>query len=327
MSKSKYIKTSLSPVNAAGFRDASADELRVLLAILEDGTLTPDELSGVTGASVPRCRAALALWEAEGIITSTPCDENGESKAYINVIDDYSSYTKSDLPDITASETARTIRDENLSSLIEECAALLGKATLATQDVKHLTSLYSELALSPEYILSLAAYLKDKNKLSGYNLRREAEKLVAKDITTLEKLDGYIKERDSEIEGEWEIRRMLGIFNRSVSDTERKFFKRWMDEFSFSVEIVRLAYDMTVTATGGNVSLAYMDKIITGWHEADCKTVSDCSAHSASTKPEREEKHTRRRPKSDEPKPRYGDFDTNEAFKAALARSFTDDND
>ena len=326
MSKTKYTKAS-SPLSSASFREASADELRILIAVLENGALTKDELSKLTGASAPRCTAALALWEAEGVITPTPCDENGEGGAYINVIDDYSSYTKSDLPEPTSGEIAKTIRDENLSSLIEECAILLGKATLATQDVKHLTSLYSELALSPEYILSLAAYLKDKNKLSGYNLRREAEKLVAKDITTLEKLDGYIKERDSEIEGEWEIRRMLGIFNRSVSDTERKFFKRWVDEFMFSVEIIRLAYDMTVTATGGNVSLAYMDKILTGWHEADCKTVSDCTAHSASTKPEREEKRTRRRPKSEEPKPRYGDFDTNEAFKAALARSFTDDND
>ena len=203
----------------------------------------------------------------------------------------------------------------------------MGKAALPTTDVKHITHLYSALALSPEYIISLAAYLSGKGKLTGYMLRHEAEKLTERDVSTLEELERYIKDRDEEIAAEWEIRRAIGIYNRNLTATERKYFKKWTEEFGYSTAIIRHALDLTVSGTGGNISLPYMDKIISSWHEAGCKTVLECTQHSESTKPAPETKKARRASKTEAPKPRYGDFDTDEAFKAALARSFSDDND
>ena len=74
-----------------------------------------------------------------------------------------------------------------------------------------------------------------------------------------------------------------------------------------------------------------MDKVLTAWHEAGCKTVSDCRQRieEEKAKKQAEAKATvsKKRPKATAETPRYGNFDINEAFNNAVARSFTDDND
>ena len=325
MAELTYRITDKKPTDSPSFKEASVQELRALIALMESGSLTLSEICERAMISESRCRSAVALWEAEGLLTTHPCNESGENTTYINIIDDPSSYAKRDTNEISAIETAELIRDENLAMLIEECTVLMGKATLATRDVKFITELYCDLSLSPEYLIALAAYLKDKGKLTGANLKYEAQRLVEKDINTVEELDRYIKNAEKSNGEEWEIRRIIGIYNRNLTDTERETFRRWTEEYCYSTEIISLAFDKTVAGTGGNVSLPYMDKILSGWHEAGCKTVSDCKAHSEATKPEKGEKR-KRVSKSEAPKPRYGDFDTDEALRAALARSFTDDN-
>ena len=57
---------------------------------------------------------------------------------------------------------ADSIRDGNLKSAIDECAMLIGTPSLPTADVKLITALYTQYGLSPEYIVTLAAYLAEK---------------------------------------------------------------------------------------------------------------------------------------------------------------------
>ena len=70
-----------------------------------------------------------------------------------------------------------------------------------------------------------------------------------------------------------------------------------------------------------------MDKVLTVWHEAGCKTVEECRALAASEKAKAEKDRAdsqaaRKKSKTEPEKPRYGDFDINDAFKAALERSY-----
>jgi DNA replication protein DnaD len=71
-----------------------------------------------------------------------------------------------------------------------------------------------------------------------------------------------------------------------------------------------------------------MDKILTEWHEAGCKTLEECRAHEEKNKADRREAYkpkTKPREKEKPKPPRYGSFDVDEAFRAALKRSFSDD--
>ena len=93
----------------------------------------------------------------------------------------------------------------------------------------------------------------------------------------------------------------------------------------FEPDVIREAYDITVMQTGKR-SLPYMNEILDAWSKAGLKTVEECREHSERTKPEAKggEKKSSRRAEN---KPRYGNFDIDEAFQNALLRSYGDESE
>ena len=84
------------------------------------------------------------------------------------------------------------------------------------------------------------------------------------------------------------------------------------------------------TATG-KLSLKYMDKIISDWHDAGAKTLEECEVRLREGKAELVSKEesdggrNRSRKKTVKSAQRHGDFDPEEALRRALERSFFDD--
>lgn len=299
------------------FCEASKEELRVLLALTQlDGKAESAEwLAEQAGISTARCRSSLAFWEEAGVISpisDTPCvSEEFADRLVCGEIDEE-----------PATKVAESIRDENLASMIDECAALLGQACLSNADVKSFVGLHTQYALSPDYILELVAYMVSKNKATVKLICNEAIRLQGKGCDSVEALQNYIKNMEESSGVEWEFRRALGIYGRNLSPSEKKYFKKWSDEFGYSVNIVSEAYDIAVLNTGGG-DLRYMDSVLTSWHEAGCKTVSDCkSASEAGRAKKATDVSPKKRSKTRPDTPRYGDFDIDEAFKNALARSY-----
>lgn len=64
---------------------------------------------------------------------------------------------------------------------------------------------------------------------------------------------------------EHKIRTILGIYDRALTQTEKKYISAWTEELNISPELVSLAYDKTVENTG-KLSFAYMNKILVSWH-------------------------------------------------------------
>ena len=301
---------------SASFGEASREELRVLVALMESAVpLSVEEISLLASVSPARAKGAVAFWCAEEIFVE--CD---------GVTDEFEDKVRpGEIDEVPAARVAVSIREEGLADLIEECAEIMGKPALTTEDVKNLTALVTQYALSTDYIATLAAYLASKHKLTAVRLRDRAISLVGKGIDNTEALEVYIKDREKQSSSELEFRRLLGIYNRSTTEAERRLFNKWADEFGYSTSVVGEAYSICVV-NKGSLSVAYMDKVLTNWHEAGCKTVEECRAFAASQKASEKEKpgssEPRKRSKSEPEKPRYGDFDINDAFKAALERSY-----
>ena len=311
-------------IGSETFSEASREELRVLVAIISsDGMVESEEhLAAAAGVSRARTVAAIALWEESGIISRSISR---------TVTEEYADcYNDSDIEESDSASVACDIRNENLAAMLTECQALMQKGALSTQQIKAICVLNTEYALSPEYITTLAAHIAAKGKLTATRLRDEAKRLCGKGIDTLEALEQYIIDRENETADEWEMRRVVGIYNRNLSDTERAYFKKWSGELGYSVNIVSFAFDVTVLATG-KLSFQFMDKLLSSWHAEGCKTLEECraahSAHKAQGESTSQPKSTRTRSRTEAPKPRYGDFDVDEAFKHALSRSFGDDED
>ena len=292
--------------------EATREELATLLYCLCRRELPEvSEIARAIGASDVRVRASLAYWEA----TELP---DG------NVRHEFPSRLRAgELREESAAEVARTIRDGELASLMEECARLLGKPTLSGKDAHNITALYTQYGLTEEYIVTLLSDLvrhSMEGRTTVNRLVNTALRLADEGIETIDALNEHFRLRDAT--GEWErsVRRILGIYGRALSPSEKERFARWTEVYGYADDIITKAYDITVSNTG-KASSDYMDKILTAWNAAGLHTLAECERYNEEHRAETSAKAKGKTQKGKE-KERLGTFDPEEAFRLALERSY-----
>ncbi len=305
------------------FTEASREELRVLLALIANEGRVESDSALAEAARVSRGRASssIVFWEESGVIAkdhgAPTITEEFEERVELGKLDTG-----------TAITAAKSVRDNELAALISECATLMGRPALSTEEIKVINALYTQYALDEEYIITLAAYLNEKGKLTAARLGTDAQRFVKRGIDTAEKLVEYIEETANETSDEWEFRHLLGIYNRTLTKSEQEYVKKWYGEFGYGEDIIGEAYDIAVRNTS-KLSLSYMDTLLTKWHEGGCKTLEDCRAaveHDKTARAvEEKQKMPPKMPRTQKTTPRYGNFDPIEAFEAALKRSYGDE--
>lgn len=338
MTRYEFAFTDVKPSSTEAYAEATVQELKVLLALYEfDGVCTEDELLSASGVSKSRLASGIALWKGEGVIVERSADMRTQTP-YGNIVTE--EFEESLVPDKlyeeTALEAALSIRNQGLASLIDECAAMMGKAMLSPSECKRIANLSSQYALSEEYIAILASHLAEKGCLTVTRLVSRAVKLTEKDINTPEQLEDYIRENERELTGIAEVRREMNFYDRSFSKREEEYIIKWMNELGYDAKIIGEAYGLCTVATGKR-SFRYVDVLLEDWHSAGCKKLEDCIARYEAVNIERENAYRERkaqpqtRPaagkKTEKKKPRYGDFDPEEALRRALERSFPFDDE
>lgn len=291
--------------------EATREELATLLFCLSSrGVPDVSEIAKAIGASNARVKAALAYWEAAELTDG-------------NIREEFPARLRpGELRSEGNAEVARTIRDNDLASLMEECAHLVGKPTLNGKDAENIAALYTQYGLSEEYIITLLSDIvrhSEKGRPSISRLVNTALRLADEGIETIDALNEHFRLRAEK--GEWErsVRRILGIYDRALSPTERERFARWTEVYGYADEIISKAYDITVANTG-KASVAYMDKLLTAWNAAGAHTLAECERYNAEHKEKAAAKAQSKKPKGE--KERLGNFDPEEAFRLALERSY-----
>lgn len=317
------------------FAEASREELRVLLALSAvGGTVTgEEELARLAGVSPARCRASIVLWQESGVITE---DESAEV-----IINEFAERRDSKVRyDKPSEAVAASVRDKDLASFLEECGRMMGIPALNTEEIKDLEYMVTDLGLSKEYVLLLLAHLVEHKKtVTPRILLSEVERLLKKNTDTVEALEVYISNSERVTPREWEFRRKFEIFH-PLSDPERKFLDKWYDTFGFNLDIIFAAYGAATKTISSRIPYSRIDRILTYWHEAGCKTVSECldkgeayrNAREAEKQAEQQAKRDaelkKARGDGEKTKPalngkaKYNDFDTEDALMAALMRSY-----
>lgn len=321
MSNPSFAVSPLRLRGSVAFTEASKEELRVLLLLVEsEGVIgSVEDLAEAAGISVARCNSAIAFWVESGIIVRRAESGNAIMHEFAERL------LPGEIEEVDSKEVAKSIRDGSLASMLDECAELLGIACLSQANIKSLTALYTQYGLSPEYIVTLASHIASSAsegcKLTVRRLCNSAIRLANNGCDTVEELELYIKKCNESRGYEWEYKRAMGLYGR-LSKTQQEYMRKWHCDFGFASDIIAEAYDITINNTGNSGSkFPYMHKVLTGWHEGGCKTVSECRAHSEANKPQRP---ARNASKTNAPTPRYGNFDVNDAFAKALERSYGD---
>ena len=286
-------------------REASADDLRVLLVFLERGA---EHVARDAGVSEARADAALDYWREAGILT-----EGTEAKKVLRPSDE--------LIPMTGTETAEIIRRRDLSGAIDEAQKLLGK-TFNTTELKTFAELVEQLQVEPAYILTLISWCKRRGKGTLYYVRGTAVSLVSEGVETLSQLEEYISHREAAESEIGQIRKMFGIGERALTKTEEKRFTAWLSDDKFPVEVIGIAYDITVEATG-KVSLAYIDKILTKWKEAGCAgSAEEVERFIEREKAERGQAAAQKNVRGPKHDPIPSTYDSGDFFARAVERSY-----
>lgn len=154
-------------------------------------------------------------------------------------------------------------RNKQISGLFYQSETILGKV-LTASEMEMLFSFNDWLGLPVEVIMMLLSYAAKKGKTTKRYLETVAIDWADKGIDTYEAAEAYVTELEAVDRAENAVRSILGIYDRALTTTEKKYIRLWTDELKIPTELITLAYDKTVTYTG-KLSWSYMDKLLGSW--------------------------------------------------------------
>lgn len=153
--------------------------------------------------------------------------------------------------------------NKQISAMFYQAERILNKP-LTESETELLYSFNDWLGLPVEVITMLLTYAANKGKTTKRYLETVAIDWADKGIDTFETAEAYITELEANDNAEAEVRKILGIYGRGLTSTERKYIKIWVNEMKITTELISLAYDRTVEYTG-KLSWSYMDKLLQSW--------------------------------------------------------------
>ncbi|MEG1441156.1 MAG: DnaD domain protein, partial [Oscillospiraceae bacterium] len=160
-----------------------------------------------------------------------------------------------------------------IADLISQSESILGKQ-LTPSDVEMIYSFHDWLGLPVEVIIMLLTYAVKRQKTGKHYLETVAMDWADKGIDTYEAAEDYISQLESFDSYERQIRSLLGIYDRSLTQTEKKYITQWSREEQLPLELIQAAYDKTVDNTG-KLSWAYMNKLLTSWLQEGIKSLDE----------------------------------------------------
>ncbi len=316
--KSEIITRTLS---LDAFSSASSEDLRVLLALLEYGTdIEKAELLKIAHCEEDELDDAIQFWRGAGILgkaqkkSAKKEDAPEEKKKPLRREDKVSS--------LNSKELAGTIEKKKLKSLIDACQQTAGKV-LTTAEINIIVGMHEELSLPSDYILMLVHYCYENDKRSMKYVEKVAFSLCESGILTSKDLEIHLEEKRKFASFEWQLKKMFGIGERDFTKKQASLVSKWEKEYETSIEILGLAYDITVDSIN-KADFNYIDKILTSWHENGLKTEEEIIAFEERQKEARQNKVDTKKPPEKNPKSSvgYNSFDVDDFFSRAVERSY-----
>ena len=167
--------------------------------------------------------------------------------------------------------------DMDFKQLYGEIQHLMGR-TLTTEELKILLGFVRYLGLPMDVISVLVCYCKDRARQKGSSrnpslrsIEKEAYAWAEQGIDTMEEAVAFIQTQNMRRSRLGKLLQILQIRGRNLTAGEEKYAQKWLD-MGFADDVISLAYERTCLNTGG-LSWAYMNKILTRWHDAGLFTL------------------------------------------------------
>ena len=294
---------------------ATPEQLRVLLWLASDLSLVSKhrQLAKLAGCDSAVAQNAVAFWCDCGIL-----GEAGEAVPAMATVSEGEPVKKKlqradELPNYTSTEIAELLEARaGVRVLIDEAQRILGKM-FNPSDINIMVGMIDYLGMNEECILLLLAHCKRIGKSSLRSIEKYAYSMVDRGINDVETMENEISILEAMHTFEGEVRALFGMKTRALTSKESKMLSAWLS-FGYDINIVRMAYEITVNATG-EPSLPYTNAILEKWNANAWKTASEIEA---GMNAEREKREGNANGK----KELGNSFDTDDFFEAALQRGF-----
>lgn len=242
--------------------------LYLLMLASENRSAELSEIAETLGLLESDLMLAIKHWESCGLIfRKDDCfsfSQPAQGVASKKSVPEEKPHTEN-LPEIIAA-------DRSLSDMFSVSQEILGK-TISEQDMETIYWFYSELKMSPEAILLLLEHCVSKGKTRMNYIEKVAMSWSEMGLTNAENVALYIKNEEQKTGFLYSIRKIMGISDRSLSQTEEKYLTKWHEEMGMEEEMIALAYEYCIIQTA-KLSFPYMDKIITRWAAEEIRTVT-----------------------------------------------------
>ena len=173
-------------------------------------------------------------------------------------------------------------QDMDFRSLSGEVQRLLGR-NLNTEELKILLGFVRYLGLPGDVISLLVCYCKERARKRGSlrnpslrTIEKEAYQWAEQGIDTLEAASAYIQTQNQRESQMASLMSLLQIRGRNLTAAEERYAGAWLT-MGFDADAIREAYERTCLNTGG-LNWAYMNKILTRWHQAGFHTLEQVRA-------------------------------------------------
>ena len=299
-------------------------DIKVLFALsgacdgVDLSNITSDSLAELIGVKPSQIEDSIGFWVNAGVISA----ENVEPQEKVEAPKEKQSkgadakkvmVRRSDeIPNYTTEELSVILeKRKETSYFLDECQQELGKM-FNTHEINVVLGMTDYLGLSFAYILSLLAYCRSIGKRSVNYAEKLAFSFVEEGIETEEALKLKVAELGTVAANESSVRKLFGMKARALTAKEKKCIALWFGKFGYNIDIVSLAYEITVSNTN-EASVPYAHAILERWNTEGLTTLEDIQRsideHSAQKVQKAQDS---------------GSFDTDDFFAAALERSYKD---
>lgn len=294
---------------------ATKSDIRILLELAADPvsfvdlSLAKERVAARCKRSLGEVDAALAFWRGAGVLALS--EEAGPEAAVIapaeaaevpapRVIADKG------LPSYSTEELSGILeRRRDLGKLIDDAQQAFGKI-FNQSEITTIAGMADYLGLDAEYILLLLTHCRNMEKKSLRYVEKLAISLHDEGVHDARILEERLHRIEVMAHATGRVRAMFGMTSRALTSKEKALLEKWVCEMQYDDDVIRLAYEATVDATG-KASIPYASKILERWFAEGYKTVEDVERAIAEYKRK---------------KAGGSSFEVDDFFEAALRRTY-----
>lgn len=271
VSPSAYSASFPMPCDAVDkhIRLAGAVQLKVLLAAFRNSAsgIDSEEISVLLSVPKPDVEDALRYWVSAGILNvigEEPVKAAQEPKKAI---------PRAVIKPTREEIARRGSESAEVTFLLREAQNKFGRG-LKTSEASTLLWLYDDEGMDAALILMLLEYAASEGRCTVSFIERTASDWIKNGVTDIVSAEAYIAETAKKRSAWRIVQNAFGIDKRQPSENELKTADIWINEYKFTSQMLKLAYDKCVDTTS-KFSMPYVKKIIEKWHKAGYTTPED----------------------------------------------------